>query len=327
VKRKALEKLIQQKKELEEKQLELDDKMDELTVTAEIVEAMNIDLQQQHQEIENKNEELIKQHKLVEAHNKSIQNSIEYAKRIQDAALKSTLELPFKENFIIFKPKDIVSGDFYLTRKFFNYTVIAAVDCTGHGVPGAFMSLLGLSMLNEITYKHYRKISRTGFEPAKILDELRENIIRTLNQTRDLDAPKDGMDIALCIYDEETNEMQFAGAYNPLILIRNDEFKVIKGDNMPIGIHLFKDTESKPFTNHKIKMAKDDRMYIFSDGYQDQFGEEEDRKFLRRHFYELLHEIHQNPMPKQKEMLETALAKFQGNTRQTDDILVIGIRV
>ncbi len=347
-KREALEKLILQKRELEDKQVQLDDKIDQLMSTTEIMESMNLDLQKQHQEIESKNEilesqkdeitqqnsvleeqkiELIEQQKSLQARNKNINNSIEYAKRIQDAALKSTLKLPFKDHFVLFRPKDIVSGDFYFTKKFFNYTVIVAADCTGHGVPGAFMSLLGISFLNEITNRHYRKINRTGFNPAKILEELRDNIIKTLNQKQDIDSPKDGMDIALCIYDEETKELQFSGAYNPLLLIRNNEITITKGDNMPIGIHLFRDTKSNPFTNHKIQLLDNDIIYLFSDGFQDQFGEKADRKFLRANFYKLLQEIHHHPMKEQKILLETHHEEFRGENRQTDDILVIGLKV
>jgi serine phosphatase RsbU (regulator of sigma subunit) len=375
-KRKAFEKLIQQKKELEEKQLELDDKIDELTATAEVVESMNIDLQEQHHEIELKNEiltqqkneilekheelvqqkeeimainevleiqkaeisiknevleaqklELIEQHQITQRQSNNIKNSIEYARRIQFAALKMTKEIPFREHFIIFRPKDIVSGDFYMVKKFFNYTIIVVADCTGHGVPGAFLSLLGISLLNDLTSKHFRKISKTEVIASKLLDDLRDNIIKTLHQNDDKDSTKDGMDMALCIYDEETKELQFSGAYNPMILIRDNKLEEIKGDNMPIGIHFFKDMSMKTFTNHNFKLKEGDCIYLCSDGYQDQYGELTDRKFLRRNFYDLLHQIHKKQMDEQKEMLEQIITDFQGNCDQTDDILVVGLKV
>ncbi len=375
-KKKAVEKLMLQKKDLEQKQFELDDKIDELTATSEIVEAMNIDLQLQHEEIEIKNEiltsqkneiiekheeliqqkeeimainellefqkneisnknlvleeqklALVEQHNVLEEQSNNIKNSIEYAKRIQFAALKVTKDIPFREDFIVFRPKDIVSGDFYLVKKFFNYTIIVVADCTGHGVPGAFMSLLGISLLNDLISKHLRKIAKTEVVASKILDDLRDNIIKTLHQNDDKDSTRDGMDLALCIYDEEIKELQFSGAYNPFILIRNSEIHEIKGDKMPIGIHFFKDMSMKPFTNHIIKLQDEDCIYLCSDGYQDQYGEITDRKFLRKNFYNLLLEIHQKPFTEQKEILENRITEFQGTNHQTDDILVIGLKI
>ena len=374
-KKESVKILLHQKKQLEQKQLELDDKIGEITSTSEIVKAMNLDLQQQHFEIEAKNEiltiqtneiiekhrEVIKQkeeilkineklefqkteiitqneilkqqkvaiteqHNTLQKQNKDIKNSIQYAKRIQVAALKITDNLPFKENFILFKPKDIVSGDFYFIKKFFNFTVIIAADCTGHGVPGAFMSLLGISLLNELTAKHFQELN-VKVEAAKILDDLRENIIKTLNQNEDRDSTRDGMDLSICIYDEKTKEIQFSGAYSSIILIRDKKLHEFKGDKMPIGIHFFKDSISRPFTNHKIQLMDVDCIYLFTDGYQDQFGEITDSKFLKRNFHKLLHEIHQKSCFEQRELLEQVINDFQGTCSQTDDILVIGIKI
>jgi len=374
-KKENLQLLTFQKKELVKKQLELDDKIDELTATTEIVEAMNIDLQQQHFEIEAKNEiltvqtneiiekhkELIqqkeeilaineklefqkteiisqnlileeqqialtKQHNTLQKQNKDIKNSIEYAKRIQIAALKVTEDLPFKENFILFRPKDIVSGDFYFIKKFSYYTVVVSADCTGHGVPGAFMSLLGISLLNEITAKHFQK-TNTSVEAAKILDDLRDNLIKTLNQSGDRDSTRDGMDMSICIYNERTKELQFSGAFSSIVLIRDNKLNHIKGDKMPIGFHFFKDSISQPFTNRIVKLMEGDCIYQYTDGYQDQFGGETDKKFLKRNFHKLLLAINKEPLETQKEILEQKIIDYQGNFHQTDDMLVIGIKI
>ena len=235
-----------------------------------------------------------------------------------------------QDYFIFYKPKDIVSGDFYWFKKFFNYNVIVAADCTGHGVPGAFMSLLGISLLNEITYKHYRKIRRTGFAASKILDELKKHIIKLLGQKITKDSTRDGIDLAMCIIDEDTNKLQYAGAYNPLILFQNNEMTIIKADKMPVGIH-FVDVKDKKFTNHTIQLQKNDVFYIFSDGYYDQFGGEKGRKFHRKTFRKLLTEIYKKPMNEQKNIIYNTITNYMENYKQTykqtDDMLVVGVKI
>ena len=187
------------------------------------------------------------------------------------------------------------------------------------------MSLLGISLLNEITYKHYRKIRRTGFSASKILDDLRDNIIKLLGQKLSKDSTKDGIDLALCIIDNETNILQYSGAYNPLVLIQNNEMLITKADKMPVGIH-FVDIKNKLFTNHTFQLQKNDIFYIFSDGYYDQFGGNKGRKFHRKIFKELLFKIHKKPMHEQKSIIYNTITKYMINYKQTDDMLALGIK-
>ncbi|KPK82511.1 MAG: hypothetical protein AMS27_14480, partial [Bacteroides sp. SM23_62_1] len=223
----------------------------------------------------------------------------------------------FPESFILFLPRDIVSGDFYWICRKKHTIVIVAADCTGHGVPGAFMSILGVSFLNEIVS---RDIPRANI----ILNRLRENIMKSLHQTGDIYEHKDGMDIALCICDLEKRELQFSGAFNPMYLIRDGELNEVRGDKMPIGIA---PTEEKSFTNHVLDLRKNDLIYIFSDGFADQFGGPEDRKFRYRPFKELLVRIHKQDMGKQKKLLEQKFYNWKGEVDQVDDILIIGFKI
>ncbi len=263
--------------------------------------------------------EIEKQKNKIEHQNSEIRDSILYAKRIQSAVLPDEREIKksLPQHFILFKPRDIVSGDFYWIAKHNKRTVVVAADCTGHGVPGAFMSMLGISLLNEITG---RKKELTA---CKILDLLREQIKTTLSQTGKHEEAKDGMDLALCIIDPERSVVQFAGAYNPLILIRNGEIIIYKGDKMPIGIHIGNET---PFTNHIIEVKENDMIYMFSDGYADQFGGPEGKKFKSVPFKKLLLEISKKPLSRQKEILENTIEEWKGELEQVDDILVIGLR-
>jgi len=314
-----------QNKELETKQVELNEKIEELNITTKVLEDFTGELEQQQLEILEKNEELETQKQLAVKQNKSITDSIEYAKRIQIAILKTEKLLDITDIFVLFQPKDIVSGDFYLIKKLFNYSIIIAADSTGHGVPGAFMSLLGVSLLNEIIAKNYRKIRRTGFSASKILDDLRKNIINILQQKNEKIHNKDGMDIAICIIDNDLQQLQYAGAYNSLIFIRNNKLTEIKADKMPVGIHTLIHNP-KNFTNNTIELEKNDTFYIFSDGYQDQFGGKKGRKFMIRKLKELLLEINEKSMTEQKKILRQRLEEHKGNIPQTDDIILIGFR-
>lgn len=229
-------------------------------------------------QIEKQRDEITKSHQ-------QITDSINYAKRIQSAALPS-FSL-FKEHFagffVLYRPKQIVSGDFYWVEKNDNKILLAAADCTGHGVPGAFMSMLGMSFLNDIVNREkYTK-------PASILNELRKRIKNSLSQTNSNVYAKDGMDISFCTIDLQTNKLQFAGAYNPLYINRKNEsgdYQLIetKGDKQPVAVY-YRET---PFTNHTIQLQTDDRIYLFSDGYIDQNGGEKGKKFLKKNFKTLL---------------------------------------
>jgi serine phosphatase RsbU (regulator of sigma subunit)/Tfp pilus assembly protein PilF len=269
---------------------------------------------------------------IIEKKNKEINDSISYAKRIQEAILPTGDEfsIAFPESFILYKPKDIVSGDFYWiganpnrhpsieNKNGWKLTnpLIAAVDCTGHGVPGSLMSMMGNSLLNKIADTY--KISK----PNEILNQLRIEIVNSLKQNTD-NNNKDGMDMALCAFYDD--KIEFSGANNPLYIVRKDgNFEKIKGDKMPIG---FFTGEQKSFTNHEIKTEKGDCVYIFTDGYPDQFGGKENKKFKYTPLEKLLCSIHKKSFADQKQILNDTIEKWKGNNEQTDDILIIGIRV
>lgn len=277
--------------------------------------------------VKERTEEVVKQKDELEIQrdeiadkNRSITDSIEYASRIQKAILPSNefAEEILPEHFILFRPRDIVSGDFYWMTKKDNLIVIIAADCTGHGVPGAFMSMLGVSFLNEIVNKHEVTLA------SVILNNLRKDIKKTLGQEGKEGEAKDGMDIALCIIDLEKMKMQYAGAYNPLYLFRNNELMEVKADRMPIGIWV---KEKESFTNNVIDLQKGDVFYIFSDGYQDQFGGEDGQKFKTKNYKKFLLEIHQKPMKEQREILDKRIDEWRGKWEQIDDIIIVGVRV
>ena len=256
--------------------------------------------------------------KIEEAH-VSIRQSIHYASLIQMAVLPT--EKQFREilpsHFILLKPKDIVSGDFFWIRKRDQYIFLAAADCTGHGIPGAFMSMLGVSILNEIVVNPEIK------QANKVLDELSEKVKTTLHQNSKDNISKDGMDIAFCVINTETQELQYSGAFNPLYLFRNGELIIYKADRQPVGIYF----EESPFTNHRIQLEKDDRFYLFSDGFGDQFGGDEQRKFLSKRFKKLLHSVQDKNMQEQKEIIEKTFSDWKGDNDQVDDVLVMGVRI
>jgi ligand-binding sensor domain-containing protein/serine phosphatase RsbU (regulator of sigma subunit) len=249
--------------------------------------------------------------------NKDITDSIRYAKRIQFAILPA--EIPFADTFILFKPKDIVSGDFYWLNVIGDLEFLAAVDCTGHGVPGAFMSIIGYNSLNKIVKEH------EIYTPSEILDRLNYEVTSTLKRTdSEGGAIQDGMDMSLMCYNKKTGILQFAGAFNPLWMVRNGELEEIKADRFPIGRSKL-DTEKK-FTNVEIKVQHGDTFYFFSDGYADQFGGKTGKKFKSKPMKDLLVALQHLPMSSQKEVLESTLEAWRGEIEQVDDVLVIGRR-
>ncbi|MCK4695432.1 MAG: SpoIIE family protein phosphatase, partial [Candidatus Cloacimonetes bacterium] len=261
--------------------------------------------------------EVVEKSEEIEQKNKDITASIRYANRIQKAILPP--EDSISETFILFKPKDIVSGDFYWLHISDSKQFIAAVDCTGHGVPGAFMSLIGHNSLNKIV-KEY------GFtEPAAILDQLNDEVSGTLAQQSESDEVKDGMDLSLIVYDSNTKEVQYAGAYNALYLIRNGELFETKANRFSIGLSSIQ--VGQKFTNHTIKVKKGDVIYLFSDGYADQFGGIHGKKFKTRNVKELLLSIQHMSMKEQKEHLNKTIEEWKGDLSQIDDILFIGSRI
>ncbi len=246
-------------------------------------------------------------------------SSIKSAEFIQDALLpnESYIKTLLPEFFIVFKPKDIVSGDFYWIHPSENDIKIAAADCTGHGVSGALMSMLGVALLNEIVGGNH------NLHASQILDTLREQIKKILNQPGRVMDLSYGMDISLCSLNIKERTMQFAGAYNSLYLIRNNDFIEYKADRMPIGLY----PKEKPFTNHQFSTEPNDVFYICSDGFEDQQGTGSKGKFLKKNLKKLLLEIHQESMAKQKEIFENTFAIWKGKEEQTEDILIIGLKM
>jgi serine phosphatase RsbU (regulator of sigma subunit) len=258
----------------------------------------------------------------IEKQNKNISSSINYARRIQEAMLP-TAELQqelLPESFVLFKPRDSVSGDFYLITEVKSWyspdVVIAAADCTGHGVPGAFMSLIGINALNSI-------ISRGVAESNLILEALDREIRESLRQ--ETSGNQDGMDIALCIYRKEKGVLEFSGAKNPLVYIQGGELFQIKGDILSIGGRPGK--KERCFKQHLLSIDEPTMVYLFSDGFRDQFGEGEKGKFMSKRFNQLLLDIHQLPLAEQQQLLEKEFTNWKGATPQTDDVLVIGLRL
>jgi serine phosphatase RsbU (regulator of sigma subunit) len=327
----AQERIIEQLKENEQLKdkvnRELEQKVRERT--KEIV--------QQKEEIEAQRDELESQRDMLVDQKQEITDSINYARRIQTAVLpsKEMLDELLPEHFVLYKPRDIVSGDFYWIRQIKNFTIVVVADCTGHGVPGAFMSMLGISLLND-------HVSKSRFDRAgEVLDRLRKKVKETLQQEGRAQEQKDGMDMALAMVNNENLELQFAGAFNPIYIVRkkdpaekdltidllsmeSDDFILleIKGDRQPIAIH----TSEHDFTTQTFPLRKDDRVYLFSDGYCDQMGGPQGRKFMTHQFKELLLRIQDQPLDKQRILLDQTLENWMGSMQQIDDILVLGIR-
>jgi serine phosphatase RsbU (regulator of sigma subunit)/Tfp pilus assembly protein PilF len=276
------------------------------------IKKTNVLLEKQNIEIKHQRDQIFQQ-------KQEITDSIQYASRIQNAILPpETLLSRLSDHFILYKPRDIVSGDYYwMTQKDGN-TVVVAADCTGHGVPGALMSMLGISFMNEIINKN------DMIQPNEILNKLRENVVNSLHQKGVEGEAQDGMDLSLCIINHEKTKLQFAGAYNPLYLIRDDVLIEYKPDKMPIGIYKDK-TDS--FTNHEIDIQTGDVFYLLTDGYVDQFGGPKAKKFMVKKFKDLLLEIYKKNMKEQKEILSNIFDEWKGNINQIDDILVMGIRI
>ena len=283
-------------------------------------------LEKQNKKINDQKTEIEKQRDLANRQKKDILDSIEYASRIQNALLPPDymLEKGLSEYFLFFKPRDVVSGDFYWMTQKDNKIIIAAADCTGHGVPGAFMSMLGIAFLNEIVNRITENKHVYSLQANEILNQLRNYIIQSLHQDKDQSDSKDGIDIALTIIDFDNKNIQFAGAHNSLILIRNNETIEKKADRMPVAIHKKAD---KPFTNHELDIKDYDMSYLISDGFPDQIGGTKGRKFMSRKFKELLLEIHQKPMEEQKQILNNKFEEWKNGYQQLDDILIIGTRL
>jgi len=318
----------------------------------------NVLLAKQRDKIEQQRNNVEKQKEIIEKIHYEVSESINYATKLQQAILPEheLLKNYLSEHFVLFKPKDKVSGDFYWWTYIEGHTIITAADCTGHGVPGAFMSMLGVSFLREIVEKEY--ITNTGL----ILKKLRKEIIKALKQKGATGEQKDGMDMSIISINHETNVVQFSGANNPLYLILNSELRIlneesstyvklcdnskfkiqnlkllyevnkiqnlkllyeVKPDKMPIAIYDKMDN----FTTHEIQLQKGDQLYMFSDGFADQFGGEKGKKFKYKPFKRLLLENAERPMSEQKEILNTTFESWRGKEEQVDDVVVLGIKI
>ena len=317
-------------KNLEEKNALMDNMNHQLESQ---VKERTFELNMQKEELEEKNEEIV--------------SSIKYALRIQQAILPSQSHIDgiLKESFIFYKPKDVVSGDFYFVEETTSsksgnkLALFGAVDCTGHGVPGAFMSIVGNSYLRQSIHEEH--VNSTG----EALHFLNEGVCNTLRQDFNESTVRDGMDIALCALDYENMTLYFSGAKNPLFVIRNEQLpevettkrnpvvnedktlflNEIKGDKHPIGAYVGESL--KPFTTHTIKLKKGDLIYVFSDGFPDQFGGPKGKKYNSKHFKTFLMSISQLPLDEQHRLIEKEFTEWRGDLEQVDDLCIIGVRV
>jgi ligand-binding sensor domain-containing protein/serine phosphatase RsbU (regulator of sigma subunit) len=264
--------------------------------------------------------EVVQQKEIIEQKNKEVTDSIHYAQRIQASIIPGDEEFRrlFPQSFVLLRPKDIVSGDYYWTSETEHYTFCATVDCTGHGVPGGFMSMLAGSLLNEIVNE-----SEVA-EPAEILSQLSEKVISSLRQGGSSDGSKDGMDMVICRFDKTKSQVTYAGANNGVYLVRNGALTEYRGDKQPVGYWY---GHRIAFTQHDIPLQENDLIYTLSDGYADQFGGEKGKKFKYANVEKLLVQVSRLEMEEQKLILVETFEKWKGNLEQIDDVLVIGVKV
>jgi serine phosphatase RsbU (regulator of sigma subunit) len=266
------------------------------------------------------NRALKHKNEIIEEKNKSITDSINYAKRLQTAILppKDFVDSFLPEHFILYQPKDIVSGDFYWASNHDTKIMIAAIDCTGHGVPGALLSIVGHNAINQT-------VNEMGIiQPSKVLDSMNTIIKKILHQDKGSDI-RDGMDMSLCTFDKATHTLEYAGANNPIYIVSEGKLNIVKASKLTVGS--MADHTVEPPVNHSIQLKKGDCFYLFSDGYADQFGGPDNKKFKSSKFQELLISITKQSMAEQQTTILSAFRNWQGKNEQVDDVLVIGIRV
>jgi len=317
----------------------LEAKNEKITRQKNIIQEQNEELNQLVEEVTSQKDEIEAQRDLVQIQKNKIEviyseitQSIDYAMRIQQSVLpeQDVLIKYFSDFFVMFNPKDKVSGDFYWWKNIGDITIVSAADCTGHGVPGAFMSMLGSTFLNEIIN------SDNNITTGEILNILRTKIIETLKQKGRTGEQKDGMDMAIISINHKTNIVQFSGANNPLYIVAKSikglkplmDYRVlglyeIKPNKMPISIYEKMDN----FTTHEIQLDKGDSIYMFSDGFADQFGGPKDKKFKYKGFKQLLVDNVEKPMSEQKQILEKAFNNWKGKAEQVDDVVIVGIKL
>ena len=315
---------IQNNKEIEEQQRSNDIIMQILEQKKQEIEQQSFELQETSTELKWQTENALRLYDEVEQQKKEMTDSILYAKRIQTILLPETnyINEILNDYFVLFRPRDIVSGDFYWVNAKKEKTMVAVADCTGHGVPGAFMSIMGINFLNTI-------VQNDHLHADGILNQMREQVIKALKQTgKDLEN-KDGMDMALCIIDWENARIEYAGANIPLVLLRRTtnsphELIEVNADRMPIGIY---ERVVRPFTRHTIPIMPGDSIYIYTDGYCDQFGGPNLKKYKKKNLIKLLSDIHTLSMTEQKKRLLRNMEQWRRDLPQVDDILMLGIKI
>ena len=313
IKRQSNITLTKQKQEIEAKNEDLVQLNEEISAQREEISA-------QRDEIEAQRDLVVLQKDHIQAQKEKITDSIDYARHIQQALLPSSefAASNLGEHFILFKPKDVVSGDFYWATRINEYLVVTVADCTGHGVPGAFMSMLGISFLNEIVGK------KEVVKASEILDQLRNAVVDALRQRWETGEQKDGLDMAVIVINTEKSQLQYAGAQNPLYIVTaGKELKEIKANNQTVAINI----EMKPFTNHEVELGKGDCIYLATDGYHDQFGGPGNKKFKGKQLKELLVSIAEKPMGEQRELLNSTFESWRGSCEQIDDVTILGMRI
>lgn len=318
--------LEESKSEITKQRDILKETVDELHASRQAIVNQRDILESTIEELAKSKEEIAVQNKLLEGTFRelddaysNITSSINYAKRIQEAMLPQLdrIESVFNDCFVLFKPRDIVSGDFYWFTQKEDRIILAAIDCTGHGVPGAFMSMIGNDLLHQIVE------TRRILFSDRILHELHDGVRKILKQ--ETTENRDGMDVALCVIDLHKKTLEYSGAHNPMFIIQNGRPQFIKADKMAIGG--YQREGRRDFKRYVFSLDKPTTFYIFSDGYQDQFGGPSGRKFMVKRLRQILHEIHDRPMHKQKRILDKIINFWMRDHPQIDDILIIGAKI
>jgi len=318
----AIDSDISKQKEAE---LEITIQKEELSDKNKQLNTINEELQISYNKLNDIIKILNEQKKEIENSHKKTRYSITYAKNIQKAIFPSHqyINQLFAENFILFKPRDIVSGDFYYFKQIGNYIYVAVADCTGHGVPGALMSMLGIALLNEII------ADNEIFSSGLILNELRKLLKISLHQDNLSTVQHDGLDISFCIINTQTKEMCYSGAHQPLIIYRdnlsnnNKKLQILPADKQPVGVYLLE----KPFTEHKFQLKINDILYLFTDGYASQFGGENTETLKISRLKKIISDVSNEPLENQKQFLTNFILNWKQNNQQTDDILLIGLKI
>lgn len=306
---------------------ELSQLTEEISTQMEYLKVLNVELQDQNEKIaiqniqlESQSKEILAQRDLLMQYKQNIDDSILYASYIQQALLPSDdiLKECFHDYFVIYKPRNIIGGDFYFAKKIDDQIILAAADCTGHSVPGALLSMLGIASLSEIV--HRREIYSTSM----MLTDMRREVMSVLSRKDNIYDAKDGMDISLCKINLKNLDLQFSGAYNPALIVRNNEIITLKADKVMVGNSI---VENRIFTHQNVLLQKNDCLYLFSDGFSDQLGGKTRKKFLMRNFQELLTKISIEDMATQKSILLQTFEKWKGQNDQTDDVMIVGVKV